>query len=75
MRDHRGDPIDDLRVAGQVRRPTHEGFDRDVTLARRGSGLYAVELTLPLLGQWDVRLTARTGDGRQHRMEQRLWLK
>ena len=75
LRDRRGAPLDDLRVAGQVRRPTHEGFDRDVVLARRGPGLYGVELALPLRGQWDVRLTAESRTGKRFRMDQRIWLK
>jgi nitrogen fixation protein FixH len=75
LRDRHGAPIEDLQVSGQVRRPTSEGFDQDVTLARRGPGLYAVDLALPLHGQWDVSLTAESRSGKRFRLDQRIWLK
>ena len=75
LRDRNGVPLEDLQVKGQVRRPTHSGYDQDVVLARAADGVYAVELALPLRGQWDVRLTAEARDGRRFEMERRLWLK
>ena len=75
LRDRRGAPLEDLHVTGQVRRPTNEGLDQDIALERRGPGLYAVELALPLRGQWDLRLTAKSRTGKRFRMDQRIWLK
>ncbi len=75
MRDRAGAPLEDLRVAGQIRRPTHEGLDQDLTLVRSGIGAYSVELILPRRGQWDLRLTAESRDGARFEMEHRIWLK
>ena len=41
LKDRAGAPLEDLRVSGEVRRPTHEGHDRAVTLARSGAGTKA----------------------------------
>lgn len=70
-----GMPIEDLRVTGQVRRPTHAGNDQELVLTRSGDGVYSAELTLPGRGQWDVYLVAESRDGTRFEMEQRLWLK
>ncbi|MFQ5774363.1 MAG: FixH family protein [Kiloniellaceae bacterium] len=73
--DRRGAPIESLAVTVRLRRPTHEGFDRDVALARAGPGRYAADLELPLRGQWDVRLSARSRYGKRFEFEDRIWLK
>lgn len=73
--DRRGAPVEDLSVAGQIRRPTHEGFDREVVLERSGPGRYAARLELPLGGQWDVLLEATSRHGARFRIEDRIWLK
>jgi len=75
MRDRAGRPLDDLQVSGQVVRPTHAGYDRDVVLGRSGPGEYATTLELPLHGQWDVRLIAEARGGARFQMERRIWLK
>ena len=75
LRDRAGAPLEDLRVVGQVRRPTREGLDRDVALARSGPGAYSAELALPERGQWDVRLVADSRGGGRIEMARRLWLK
>jgi len=68
-------PVDGLAVDGMLRRPVDDGHDQLLVFAAAGDGWYEARAPLPQPGQWDVRLTARTGDGRQHRLEQRLWLK
>ena len=75
LRDRAGQPLEDLSVMGQVRRPTNVGYDQDVILTRSGPGAYASEMNLPLLGQWDVRLTAQSRSGARFEMERRIWLK
>lgn len=73
--DKRGAPVESLAVDGYLRRPTQEGYDRDIALARVGPGRYAAEVALPLAGQWDIVLSARSPAGQRYRLEQRLWLK
>lgn len=60
--DRHGDPIAGLEVHAYLLRPTNEGNDFDARLDERGSGRYAATLTVPLPGQWDVRVHARRGD-------------
>ena len=73
--DRNGNPVEHLTVRGVVRRPTHEGHDREIALDRSGSGRYTADLTLPLRGQWDVRLHAQGRDGKRFVIEDRIWLK
>lgn len=56
-----GQPLAGLLVSAKIWRPTHEGFDRTVTLWEVFPGRYSGELGLPLSGQWDIRLNARRG--------------
>ena len=64
MRDREGNLLEGLIVAGQIWRPTNEGFDRPVTLQAVGAGRYAADVTFPLRGNWLVRLTARRDPNR-----------
>ena len=73
--DSRGDPLEHLSISGELRRPTHEGSDQAVVLARSGPGRYRADVALPLAGQWDLRLSARSPAGAQYRLEERIWLK
>lgn len=75
FRDRSGRPIEGLTVVAELRRPTHEGADRNVALAPLGGGRYGVELDLPLDGQWDARVEATARGGERYILEQRLWLK
>lgn len=61
MVDAAGRPIDGLRFVGTVARPTHEGFDRPITLVSVGGGTYEANLTVPLPGLWELRLQATNG--------------
>ena len=65
MRDRDGQLLEGLIVAGQIWRPTNEGYDRPVTLRAIGAGRYATEVTFPLRGNWLVRLTARRDPNRR----------
>jgi len=73
--DKRGAPLDDLAVDGSLRRPTQDGQDRPIALARVAPGRYSVDVSLPLAGQWDLVLAARSPAGRTYRLEERLWLR
>ena len=60
--DRDGQPVEGLRVAAALIRPTHEGYDLDVPLRATGAGVYAGPVALPLPGLWDARVMARRGD-------------
>ncbi len=66
--------LNGLRLSGTLRRPTNEGFDRQVEFRAVGDGRYAADLVLPLRGQWDLDLIAEDAAGQRYRQEQRLWL-
>lgn len=57
--DSAGRPINGLSVSVRLVRPTHEGFDHQVSLVPEAAGRYVVPLELPLPGQWQVRVEAR----------------
>jgi len=73
--DRRGEPLDGLAIGGSLRRPTQEGLDREIALERVAPGRYASDVTLPLAGQWDLVLSARSPAGQSYTLEERLWLK
>lgn len=60
--DRDGVPLTDLEVRAVIRRPTAEGYDREVPLAFAGQGRYAAAAIFPLPGQWEVRIHAYRGD-------------
>ncbi len=57
-----GAPLEDLAVRVRFERPTHEGYDREVTARYAGQGRYEASLALPLPGLWEARVWARRGD-------------
>lgn len=60
--DKSGQPLRDLTVDAIVRRPTHEGYDAQLSLNPKGNGAYGGQAALALPGVWDVRLIAQRGD-------------
>ncbi len=56
--DSTGNPVEGLSVTAWLVRPTHEGFDREVSLVSDRAGRYATPLDFPLAGQWQVRVEA-----------------
>ncbi len=65
MRDREGQLLEGLIVAGQIWRPTNEGFDRPITLRAVGAGRYETDVVFPLRGNWLVRLTAQRDPNRR----------
>lgn len=64
--DRDGHPLRNLEVEAILFRPTHEGFDRTVSLDHRGEGNYGATVAVPLSGQWEARVRAqRDGDNFQ----------
>ena len=60
--DKAGQPLNALFVVADIRRPTHEGYDKEVVLVAQGQGLYGAPLDLALKGIWDVTLRAEKDD-------------
>lgn len=65
MRDRDGNLLEGLLVAGQIWRPTNEGFDRPLKLEAVAAGRYVTNVTFPLKGNWLVRLSARRDPNRK----------
>lgn len=68
-------PIDGLDVQMKLRRPTVEGYDQTVTLLPVGPGRYAAAAQAPLLGQWELRLTALGEDDLRYHLRKRVVLR
>ncbi|QNT70627.1 FixH family protein [Defluviicoccus vanus] len=60
--DRDGYPLSGLTVEAYLLRPTNSGHDASAALDEQVGGHYAAMVTLPLPGQWDVRVHARRGD-------------
>lgn len=75
MRTADGEPVDGLGIDGVFWRPTQDGIDRPVVLQQVGAGRYDARVDLPVRGQWEVRLVAKSRDGVIYRGAERLWLK
>ncbi|MBC8159300.1 MAG: FixH family protein [Alphaproteobacteria bacterium] len=56
--DRHGKALNDLNVTALLVRPTHEGFDFEVPMQAQGNGAYLATASLPLAGQWNVRVHA-----------------
>lgn len=63
FRNRDGHPVSLTRVRARLIRPTHSGHDTAVTLAKQGPGHYRTDLTVPLPGQWDLRVLAEYAGG------------
>ncbi len=69
--DRDGQPLRNLIVEATLFRPTHEGFDRSVSLDHRGKGKYVGAVEVPLSGQWKARVHAHH-DGDNFQMSRRI---
>jgi nitrogen fixation protein FixH len=56
-----GVPIEDADVVAAFERPTSDGLDFKLPLEHRGKGVYRATFELPLVGLWQVHVTARRG--------------
>jgi nitrogen fixation protein FixH len=63
LRDAAARPLDGAEVELVLRRPTHAGFDRELSLQRAAPGTYSAEVVFPLAGLWRIEARAtRAGD-------------
>jgi len=67
--DKDGQPLPGLKVFAIVTRPTHVGYDFEVLLSGVGNGVYGAAATLPLPGQWDIRILASRGEQTYQRVQ------
>lgn len=56
-------PLDRLSIAASLLRPLEAPQPLALAFAEVGPGRYAAPVTLPKPGQWEVRLSARRGQG------------
>ena len=71
-RDRSGVPVTDLRIRAYLVRPVHEGYDQTLALAHTGNGVYEATTTVPLPGQWELRLVALGPAGETHQTTTRV---
>ena len=72
--DREGRALDQLKLTGTFRRPTHEGDDLALDFKALGKGGYRADAPATA-GQWDLQLRAKLEDRQDYRWETRLWLK
>ena len=68
-----GAPLSGMSVEVPLRRPTHEGEDRRVSLMPSTRGGYAVALALPK-GTWNADVAVHDSLGRDYQRAFRLWV-
>lgn len=59
LSDADGAPIENAQVQATFERPTQLGNDFAIALRHEGQGRYQAAFELPLIGQWNVHVTAR----------------
>ncbi len=57
--DEDGTPLVNAAVNVKIIRPVQNGYDFDIKLEHSGGGIYEVELSLPLKGLWEARLSSK----------------
>jgi len=72
--DHNQKPLDSLKAHTFFIRPTHEGLDVDGPAVVVSPGVVGGEITVPVPGQWDVRVHAESL-GRKYQYVERIVVK
>jgi nitrogen fixation protein FixH len=62
VKDKDGAPVDPTAVTFYAYRPSDAKEDFSVPMQRLGPGLYEAELRFPLLGAWDILVSAQRGE-------------
>ena len=60
--DRAGQPVDAESVTLFVYRPSDAGQDFSIPMTREDRGRYAVDVSFPLVGVWDVLIAVTSGD-------------
>jgi nitrogen fixation protein FixH len=72
--DKSGKPVQGLELTAHLVRPVSTAFDQRLTLRAEGNGVYGTDVTLPVLGSWELRLAAETG-ATDWQVVQRIFMK
>lgn len=75
FKDRDNNPISNLTVKAFFRRPTHQGYDQEISFTPTEAGHYVAQISLALKGQWDVQVKALQDTTQAYYAEQRLWIK
>ena len=75
MHDAGGAPLSGLRVAVDLRRPTHEGVDQRLQLRADGPGRYSADVRVPFAGLWHAVVTAHAVNNETYVMKHTVMVK
>jgi nitrogen fixation protein FixH len=67
-----GAPVAGLNIVGTAVRPTHEGYDQEMTFVESGRGAYTARVRFPLNGNWRIELVAKSPNGNIFRAKHTL---
>ena len=62
MTDRDGRPLNGLKLAAYLVRPSNQGLDVAIAPRRAGDGTYVASFVLPATGQWELRVVAHDDD-------------
>ncbi|MEO5362336.1 MAG: FixH family protein [Magnetococcus sp. DMHC-8] len=73
LRDRQDQPLTGARIQGRLVRPVHQGYDQLFSMTEGEPGRYEAPVTVPLPGQWDIKLEVMAPVG-TFRHVQRVYL-
>lgn len=74
-KDKAGEGLSGLKLSVRLKRPTHEGIDRDFALKETGVGVYTGQTSQVPLGKWYLFITAARKGEVLYRSKNDLYLK
>lgn len=73
LTDRSGNPVVKGKATAEITRPVTSGFDQTLDLSEAEGGAYTANVTLPLSGQWHVRIDVNA-DGQAYQVNQTLMI-
>ena len=64
-------PLTQAKARALLVRPTHEGYDREITLIETAPGHFTTNVDLPLPGLWEIRAAITSSQG-EYRLVERI---
>ena len=74
-KDEKGGMLSGLQISMLLKRPTHTGIDRTLTLHETGLGIYTGQLTKLPLGKWYLHIAASKNRKILYRSKNELYLR
>lgn len=74
VRNGAGEAVTGLSVDAEIRRPTHDGENRTLSMTQGADGRYRAGLAVAA-GQWSVEIAATGADGQRYRQIFRIYVK